>query len=194
MMTDILPASIASNVNVHVEYVGTCEEKPQRNKKIFKTPKSQINVHVEKNKKSSIISVNIRGLIPGLRRDKLIFLEALAEETNADFICLTETHLVPEVTPEEINIPGWQIIRSDRLLRQGGGALTLVRDDLTVTHEKTFSNTHVEVTLCYIPKLEIAIITLYRPPHAPVICSLRASIVSTSGLKKLNLISRGHQP
>ena len=118
-------------------------------------------------KKSSIITINIRGLIPGTRRDKLTFISALANESEAEIIFITETHLSSKISDSEIEIPGWGSTRGDRIIRQSGGAMILYRDQMTVFHEHAFSNSYVETSMLYTPSNDSAWIVIYRPPHCP---------------------------
>ena len=126
-------------------------------------PKKILNP--QKPKKSSLISLNIRGLIPGTRKDKLIFLSSLGEESEAELILVTETHLSEKVADSEVAIPGWGLARSDRLNRQSGGTLIYYRDQLTTLYERSFSNSYTEVTMLYTPSSDSAWIVTYCPPR-----------------------------
>ena len=118
-------------------------------------------------KNSSIITINIRGLIPGTRRDKLTFISALANESEAEIIFITETHLSNKISDSEIVIPGWGSTRGDRILRQSGGSMILYRDQMTVFHEHSFSNSYVDSAMIYTPSSDSAWIAIYRPPNCP---------------------------
>ena len=141
-------------------------QKTQKNEKIKNTKK---NTKSQNSKKSSILSLNIRGLIPGTRRDKLIFLSTLANESEAEVIFVTETHLSEKICDSEINLPGWELTRSDRLSRQSGGVMIYYRDQITATHFNSFSNSFVETTMIFTPKTDSSWIAIYRPPHCPAV-------------------------
>ena len=85
--------------------------------------------------KNGAIYVNIRGLYPKTNKSKVPYLADLANETKAPFICVTESHLTPEVLDAEISIPGYDVFRSDRVGRSHGGVVTYVRKDLVVKSE-----------------------------------------------------------
>ena len=138
---------------------------PQKNLKNQQNTKK--NIKNIKSKKSTIISCNIRGLVPGLRRDKLTYLCTIADQLNTNFLMLTESHLSESVTEAETFLPGWQNIRSDRKSRQKGGAIIYVRDQFTIEDTLTFSNDYVEIICTFIPAQDLALITLYRPPATP---------------------------
>ena len=91
----------------------------------------------------------------------------MAEELSTDFILLTETHLSSKIESSEIELKGWQDIRSDRLKRLSGGSLIYHRDSLTVTEQETFSNEFVEIAMGFIPNHETVFISIYRPPSCP---------------------------
>ena len=132
----------------------------KKNEKILKNPKKNVQ-------KATFISVNIRGLSPGLRRDKMIFLNDLANEMNSDFIFITETHLKLIQDEAESNIPGWNETRCDRLIRSHGGVIIYTRDYIPVSEQYTFSNGHVEIACNLLSNEETALVCIYRPPDCP---------------------------
>ena len=86
---------------------------------------------------------------------------------NAPFICLTETHLNPEILDAEISIPGYNLFRSDRLNRSHGGVCIYVRKDLAVQSEIKDSNSFCDSLILNIPELNLVITNIYRPPNCP---------------------------
>ena len=120
-----------------------------------------------KNKNTNIISCNIRGLIPGTRRDKMTYLSTISEELSSDFLLITESHLSESHDESETFIVGWQQIRADRTNRQKGGVINYVRDQITLEEIKTYSNSYVELICIFIPSVNMALITIYRPPDTP---------------------------
>ena len=84
-------------------------KKTKKNNKKQKIPNERIS-----NKKSTIFVGNIRGLIPGTRRDKLQYISALSEDLETEVIILTETHLEKGISDGEIALPGWNSLRADR--------------------------------------------------------------------------------
>ena len=65
--------------------------------------------------------MNIRGLLTLSNKTKVSKLQTLAENYNATFIGLTETHLHPDIMNGEISMDGYNCIRSDRNNRSHGG-------------------------------------------------------------------------
>ena len=115
--------------------------------------------------KSSLLLINIQGIIPGTRRDKLQVISSLAEELESDLILITETHLKPEIGDEEIQIGGWDCIRSDRTRRQKGGSMIYYKEDMIILN----SNDYMEVSMFFAPRENKAIICCYRPPNCPTV-------------------------
>ena len=65
----------------------------------------------------------------------------------------------------EIGIEGYNIFRTDRLSRVGGGVCIYMRNDLTVTNELSYSNDMVEIILLKVEELKGLVIGVYRPPN-----------------------------
>ena len=162
---------------------------PKNTQKNYKNTKNvQKNYKINNPKNSNIIYCNIRGIIPGLRRDKLIYLSTVADELNASFIKITESHLNETNTEAETYMPGWQQIRADRILRQKGGVIMYIRDQLTVEYSLTFSNSFVEFVALFIPSLDLALVTVYRPPAVPAIKFSEALIKIDNWIEDLEKI------
>ena len=128
--------------------------------KIIKNPKKILQ-------KSTFIAVNIRGLVPGLRRDKMTFIQELADELKSDYILITETHLREEQDESESNLIGWNETRADRKSRSHGGVITFTRDYIPISKQLSYSNGHVELACCFIKQDNTAIVNIYRPPDCP---------------------------
>ena len=117
--------------------------------------------------KSSFIAVNIRGLVPGLRRDKMTFVNALEDKMKSDYILITESHLNKEQDESESHLPGWNETRKDRNSRSHGGVITYTRDYIGLSNQLTFSNGHMEIACCFNTRDNTAIVNIYRPPDCP---------------------------
>ena len=91
----------------------------------------------------------------------------MAKESNAPFICVTESHLNPSILDAEISIPGYDVFRSDRTGRSHGGVVTYVRKDLVVKTEIKDSNSFCDSLVLHIPQLDIVLANIYRPPNCP---------------------------
>ena len=132
-------------------------------------PLQQKNIKNPKNnsQKSSFIAVNIRGLVPGLRRDKLTFISALADEMKTSYILITESHLNMDQDESESFLPGWSETRSDRNSRSHGGVISYSREHIGISNQFTFSNGHMEIACFHITEENSAIVNIYRPPDCP---------------------------
>ena len=75
----------------------------------------------------------MRGLKPGIKDNKLEYLEMIANENDAIVIAITETHLKDRIDDTEIHINGYSSTRSDRNIREGGGVMNYVREHVTVS-------------------------------------------------------------
>ena len=109
---------------------------------------------------------NVRGIKPGIRDNKLEYINLTAKENNAIMIALTESHLKDRGNDHEIHIDGFSLIRSDRSVREGGGIVSYVKDNLTISDEYNDSDSMNELLCIYINEINIALITLYRPPDS----------------------------
>ena len=124
-------------------------------------------MHKVKVDKNGGIYANIRGLYPKSNQTKVPYLEDLAIVSNAPFICLTETHLNPEILDAEIQIKNYTLFRSDRQGRTHGGVCTYVRNDLATSVILKDSNSYCDTLVLRIHQLNLLLINLYRPPKCP---------------------------
>ena len=78
----------------------------------------------------------------------------------------TESHLKDRIDDNEISINGYVSVRSDRKIREGGGVITYVKDHLTVSCELSESDAMNDLLCIYINEINMAIVTIYRPPDS----------------------------
>ena len=78
---------------------------------------------------------------------------------------ITESWLTSDMLNPEICVEGYNVFRSDRASRIGGGVCVYMRNDLTVTKELSFSNDMVEIIMVKIEELKGIVIGVYRPPN-----------------------------
>lgn len=114
-------------------------------------------------KLNSIIHGNIRGILNG-NLHKLCTIKDIAIERNSFMINLTESHLNPSTDLIESEIKGWEQVRCDSKQRLGGGVICYVKETLPISNCMTFSNGYCEIVCFLIEKLNIANISVYRPP------------------------------
>ena len=117
---------------------------------------------------SSIIFSNIRGLFNMSDLTKPSILLDFADIKNANIINLVETHLFEKVVNSELTNDNWSIYRTDRKNRIGGGIAIYVRNIFSVTSVLSYSTSSCEITGVYIPEVNLANITVYRPPDSSI--------------------------
>ena len=107
------------------------------------------------------------GLFPKSNQSKVSYYDNLSKTNNSPFICLTETHLKPNVINAEIQMQQMTCYRTDRITREGGGVISYMREDLAVSSELNHSNAFCDSLGLHKPDLELALVTVYRPPKCP---------------------------
>ena len=102
-------------------------------------------------------------------RTKVAYLRDMANDSNAPFIAIQETHLTAEILSAEIQINDYTLYRSDRTGgRTHGGCAVYCKDDLTVTEIFKYSNNCCEIQMLDMKELGIILINCYRPPGTPI--------------------------
>ena len=91
----------------------------------------------------------------GIRDNELEYLELLASENNVIVITLMESHLNNRVEDNEIHTNSYASTRSPRMVREGGGVITYVRDHLKVSCELSESDAMNDLMCVYINELNI---------------------------------------
>ena len=88
----------------------------------------------------------------------------LAKQNNAFMICVVETKLTDNVSNSEITSQGWNIFRSDRKNRLGGGVAIFVKEEYPVSDTLSHSTNTCDTICVYLPEMNLATITTYCPP------------------------------
>lgn len=90
-----------------------------------------------------------------------------------DILAINETKLDPSVSNNEINIPGFEVVRKDRNRngRYGGGVCIYIRNNLNFNMVKDLCDDRlemitIEITLPHSRSFLIS--TWYRPPNSPI--------------------------
>ena len=83
------------------------------------------------------------------------------------FISITETALKPYILDAQVNIPDYNVFRADRRVRNQGGALLYIHQDLPATDTNTFDDTTCSSVICTVDSMSAIIVSAYRPPSAP---------------------------
>ena len=58
------------------------------------------------------------------------------------------------------------MVRSDRSVREGGGVISYVKDHLTISDEFSDSDSINDLLCLYINEINLALVTIYRPPDS----------------------------
>ena len=126
----------------------------------FGTSSSIDNWKVFNKRGLHLIHLNINSLL-----SKIDELRAIAKKSRAAVIGITESKLDESVTDGEINIDGYEVIRSD-WNRHGGGVACYIRNDISFNPRGNFSSEVENIFLdMLLPKTKpILIGILYRPP------------------------------
>ena len=149
-----------------------------------------------------LIHLNINSLL-----SKIDELREVARKTRATVIGITESKLDRSVLDGEINIDGYELVRSDRN-RHGGGVACYIRSDISFSIRGDFSSEIENIFLdILLPKTKpILIGILYRPPDQSKFldnlstsisqtCSFNEQKVYILGDLNINLInSQKHTP
>ena len=101
-------------------------------------------------------------------RHKLQCLKEEHIDSNTAWISVLESCLEPHIKDAQVNIPNYQIHRQDRRIRDRGGVLLYVHDSLPTSNVETFDDSYCGAVLCYIKSIDAIVISVYRPPNAPV--------------------------
>ena len=128
-----------------------------------------------------LIHLNINSLL-----SKIDELREIARKTRATVIGITESKLDGSVLDGEINIDGYELIRSDRN-RHGGGVACYIRSDISFNVRGDFSSEIENIFFdILLPKTKpILIGILYRPPEqSKFLDNLSTSISQTFGFNE----------
>ena len=92
-----------------------------------------------------------------------------------DILCLTETWLTPEVIPEFLTFPGYNVLRRDRTQRRGGGVAFIYRTEITMKTLMMPASGPLETlwaVATWSGGLPTTVGVIYRPPDSEVTASL----------------------
>ena len=84
----------------------------------------------------------------------------LAKIKNCFLISLVETHLSPNISSVELTSEGWELFRTDRLSRLGGGVAVYMKQSFTASDQFSLTTDMCEVLGLYLPLSKTAIVTL----------------------------------
>ena len=95
------------------------------------------------------------------------FTEHHINDSNSPpvFISGCESWLKPHITNAQVNIPGYQTVRQDRVVRDRGGVILYVLNSLPVSGVETFDDDICEAVICSVKSINTTIASIYRPPN-----------------------------
>ena len=82
------------------------------------------------------------------------------------FIALSETWLKGYISDAQIQIPGYDITRSDRGKRIGGGVLLYSHESIPVTKSEKYDDEVCQALFVKFDSIKTCIINVYRPPDS----------------------------
>ena len=59
--------------------------------------------------------------------------DKIEDKLSVPLIALTETWLSPHIADAQVHLSGYDLVRSDRMSRKGGGVLLYVKDDFPIS-------------------------------------------------------------
>ena len=113
----------------------------------------------------SFLFMNIAHLYAKYRQKNKLLADYC--DSSIMFICLCETFLHEIKLDSEIQIPGFIIVRSDRVSRPGGGVCLYLRKNLIYKICLKYSNSVCDLLIVKILSPDL-IILVYRPPSSPL--------------------------
>ena len=119
---------------------------------------------VSKLKGLKIIHLNARSLV-----NKISQIRLLCKDTNADFLCISESWLSPDHDDIEFSINGYKLFRKDRIGRNGGGVCVYSKINNNYLIDSIEMNTDLEILVLNISHRlakPFYLVTIYRPPNS----------------------------
>ena len=101
-----------------------------------------------------------RWKVPALRN---LVLDRARENKHIPFMAITETWLKPHLNDAQVDIPNYDVYRSDRRLRIRGGVLLYIHQSIPINQVQRFDDKTCEAVMCASPR-KIILVNLYRPP------------------------------
>ena len=114
----------------------------------------------------SFLFMNIAHLYAKYRQKNKLLADYCDSSTM--FICLCETFLHEGILDSEVQIPGFIIVRSDRVSRPRGGVCLYLRKNLIYKICLKYSNSVCDLLIVKILSPDLIIILVYRPPSSPL--------------------------
>ena len=124
---------------------------------------SKINDKTEKRASLSCMYLNARSLT-----NKTSLLSNYAQSYKPDIIAITETWANSDTPDGFYHIPGYNLFRSDRIDRRGGGVMIFILNSV-LSSEVSLLRSHEFESICIKVKLKrgtyLGLLCVYRPPN-----------------------------
>ena len=105
------------------------------------------------------------------KSNKLDEVKLLLENSKIGLACFTESRLTSKISDNVVAVPGYTIIRNDRLYRRGGGIVMYCKHGLRFSHvfKTNITPTSDDITECLAVELclgneKVLIMCVYNPP------------------------------
>ena len=94
--------------------------------------------------------------------------DSASKQRTLPFIALTETWLKGYMNDAQLKIPGYDLKRSDRDKRVGGGVLLYAHESIPVSYSAKYDDSTCEVLFCKFDTIKTCVVVVYRPTDAPL--------------------------
>ena len=125
----------------------------------------------------SVFLINAQSLLP-----KIDELKIVAAIESPDLLCITETWLSPAIPDVLLNIQNYDLCRTDRIGRRGGGTAIYLRETMksAVLSVNENLNSIIQSTFIDLHQCKLAVLCVYIPPNktADELCSIHNEIVN----------------
>ena len=121
---------------------------------------------------SSIVLINGQSVSPAAKsncRWKIPFIHTTivcGSTPPPAIFAITETWLKDYISDAQVSIKGYNVYRSDRDKRKGGGSLLYLHDQLLVKEVTRYKDRENNMVCCYIESSHTLIASIYRPPDS----------------------------
>ena len=146
--------------------------------------------------------INIQSINPSASsqcRWKIHELEALIRDEREHnkfpaFIALTETWLDPHIANAQVQLDHYNITRTDRGERVGGGVMLYSHESIPVTDTRSYDDGTCQGIFCEFATIDVYIILIYRPPQActpsfsKVIGFIKECVAAAADLSRICLL------
>ena len=126
--------------------------------------------------------INIAGINPTVvnQKHKVKYLEETIKSSSnfIPMLVITETHINSNIYDAEVNIDDYNVFRSDRKDRKGGGVAVYIHHTITINNVETYSDTVCEAVLLHSKHLNQVIVGMYRPPTGSNNLDIHTSFVN----------------